>query len=114
MDLARNALTMRGEQIHIADWPTVSALTHNPHSGIFDDVSEAAARHHALAGLTFVINVQSRIDEDTLEKVGLVDRAAAPLSATEKPHDALHGCCLLYTSDAADDLLCVDLGGRRI
>src|SRR5680860_555518 len=23
------------------------------------------------------------------------------------------GTCLLYTSDAADDLLCVDLGGRR-
>ena len=23
-------------------------------------------------------------------------------------------CCLLYTSDAADDLLCVALGGRRI
>src|SRR5450756_2348585 len=22
-------------------------------------------------------------------------------------------CCLLYTSDAADDLLCVDLGGRH-
>ena len=27
--------------------------------------------------------------------------------------DRLH-TCLLYTSDAADDLLCVDLGGRRI
>src|SRR5450756_1743687 len=26
----------------------------------------------------------------------------------------LHVDCLLYTSDAADDLLCVDLGGRRI
>src|SRR5665213_3717771 len=26
----------------------------------------------------------------------------------------LTGACLLYTSDAADDLLCVDLGGRRI
>ena len=25
-----------------------------------------------------------------------------------------HATCLLYTSDAADDLLCVDLGGRRI
>eukprot|EP00657_Telonema_sp_P-1_P009514 TRINITY_DN3754_c0_g1_i1.p1 TRINITY_DN3754_c0_g1~~TRINITY_DN3754_c0_g1_i1.p1 ORF type:complete len:131 (+),score=34.01 TRINITY_DN3754_c0_g1_i1:160-552(+) len=25
-----------------------------------------------------------------------------------------HHTCLLYTSDAADDLLCVDLGGRRI
>src|SRR5450756_3161210 len=27
---------------------------------------------------------------------------------------ALLFSCLLYTSDAADDLLCVDLGGRRI
>src|SRR5680860_980059 len=27
--------------------------------------------------------------------------------------DTYYGC-LLYTSDAADDLLCVDLGGRRI
>ena len=26
----------------------------------------------------------------------------------------LYKVCLLYTSDAADDLLCVDLGGRRI
>ena len=24
------------------------------------------------------------------------------------------GSCLLYTSDAADDMQCVDLGGRRI
>src|SRR5659263_227645 len=28
--------------------------------------------------------------------------------------DELFFICLLYTSDAADDLLCVDLGGRRI
>src|SRR5450756_240594 len=33
------------------------------------------------------------------------------LSASQ--HDALLKICLLYTSDAADDLLCVDLGGRR-
>ena len=26
----------------------------------------------------------------------------------------MYPSCLLYTSDAADDLLCVDLGGRRI
>ena len=32
----------------------------------------------------------------------------------DKPHDKLFKDCLLYTSDAADDLLCVDLGGRRI
>eukprot|EP00657_Telonema_sp_P-1_P004835 TRINITY_DN21503_c0_g1_i1.p1 TRINITY_DN21503_c0_g1~~TRINITY_DN21503_c0_g1_i1.p1 ORF type:complete len:121 (-),score=31.43 TRINITY_DN21503_c0_g1_i1:5-367(-) len=29
-------------------------------------------------------------------------------------HQSLDTLCLLYTSDAADDLLCVDLGGRRI
>ena len=28
--------------------------------------------------------------------------------------DAMGGDCLLYTSDAADDTPCVDLGGRRI
>src|SRR5450756_3121772 len=32
-----------------------------------------------------------------------------------KPDDpTARKACLLYTSDAADDLLCVDLGGRRI
>ena len=31
------------------------------------------------------------------------------MRAVEQPQ-----ICLLYTSDAADDLLCVDLGGRRI
>ena len=31
------------------------------------------------------------------------------LGAARKPR-----ACLLYTSDAADDLHCVDLGGRRI
>src|SRR5659263_760981 len=34
-------------------------------------------------------------------------------SARARPSDPLW-VCLLYTSDAADDLLCVDLGGRRI
>ena len=32
----------------------------------------------------------------------------------EGPEEGHHGACLLYTSDAADDLLCVDAGGRRI
>src|SRR5659263_98440 len=33
---------------------------------------------------------------------------------TRSGGDPRSGACLLYTSDAADDLLCVDLGGRRI
>lgn len=74
MDLARYALTTMGEQIHIAAWPGISALSHDPQSGIFNDVAEAAARHHALAGQTFVINVQSRIDADTIERLGLTGK----------------------------------------
>ena len=41
---------------------------------------------------------------------GLGERIAAALKYLNE-----NDCtCLLYTSDAADDLLCVDLGGRRI
>src|SRR5680860_1874545 len=36
------------------------------------------------------------------------------LHGTRKPLLLWFHVCLLYTSDAADDLLCVDLGGRRI
>ena len=40
---------------------------------------------------------------------------SAPLTFSLGGTDAaLFSICLLYTSDAADDLLCVDLGGRRI
>src|SRR5680860_1410308 len=36
------------------------------------------------------------------------------LREISEPVKTQYGYCLLYTSDAADDLLCVDLGGRRI
>src|SRR5680860_1909133 len=39
--------------------------------------------------------------------LGAVGREASKLLSGQNT-------CLLYTSDAADDLLCVDLGGRRI
>src|SRR5450756_3192722 len=42
-------------------------------------------------------------------------RPAHPGSDRARPPRGLRlQGCLLYTSDAADDLLCVDLGGRRI
>ena len=43
-------------------------------------------------------------------------RALALLGRADEDRDlaeVLVLVCLLYTSDAADDLLCVDLGGRR-
>src|SRR5450756_1063391 len=52
---------------------------------------------------------------DTIAREVMVprpDMITLPADATAE--DALNSTCLLYTSDAADDLLCVDLGGRRI
>ena len=74
MDLTRYALTAQGEQIHVAVWPGVSALAHDPNSKIFNAITEAAARHHAFAGQCFVINVQAPIGTDVIEKLGLKDK----------------------------------------
>src|SRR5665213_4064845 len=41
-------------------------------------------------------------------------RTALPRPSTISALGYCARTCLLYTSDAADDLLCVDLGGRRI
>eukprot|EP00825_Cyclidium_porcatum_P044974 TRINITY_DN6722_c0_g1_i8.p1 TRINITY_DN6722_c0_g1~~TRINITY_DN6722_c0_g1_i8.p1 ORF type:complete len:212 (-),score=39.05 TRINITY_DN6722_c0_g1_i8:80-715(-) len=48
-----------------------------------------------------------------LEEIGCV--AVMPLrSQQSRKQKTLNSNCLLYTSDAADDMQCVDLGGRRI
>eukprot|EP00657_Telonema_sp_P-1_P001009 TRINITY_DN1213_c0_g1_i1.p1 TRINITY_DN1213_c0_g1~~TRINITY_DN1213_c0_g1_i1.p1 ORF type:complete len:180 (+),score=60.31 TRINITY_DN1213_c0_g1_i1:179-718(+) len=41
-------------------------------------------------------------------------RKGARKNRKDESHHKPASPCLLYTSDAADDLLCVDLGGRRI
>ena len=41
-------------------------------------------------------------------------REAEPRTVAQSTRSDHVRACLLYTSDAADDLLCVDLGGRRI
>ena len=38
----------------------------------------------------------------------------SPFAIQDKNSRDLDNACLLYTSDAADDTPCVDLGGRRI
>ena len=62
-----------------------------------------------------VINTREKA-KDTLKKLGFsfTDSKTNFLFATHKRVPAEEIFCLLYTSDAADDLLCVDLGGRRI
>src|SRR5659263_780871 len=55
------------------------------------------------------------IDLSGLMGGGGFDPMLAAILGQESAMLAQHfGSCLLYTSDAADDLLCVDLGGRRI
>ena len=52
-----------------------------------------------------IINcVQLTFSINTLKKCFLTDKIERRVSCI----------CLLYTSDAADDMQCVDLGGRRI
>src|SRR5680860_1910041 len=58
--------------------------------------------YSALDGGCTVDQVTARAAELGMPAVAITD------------HGVLSGVCLLYTSDAADDLLCVDLGGRRI
>ena len=47
-------------------------------------------------------------------RTALRTRRDRGLAARDADRLHRHAACLLYTSDAADDLLCVDLGGRRI
>ena len=58
--------------------------------------------------LSFAIRTRYERGEDVYITTDKNNRRKI-LSGIEFPNT-----CLLYTSDAADDLLCVDLGGRRI
>jgi aliphatic nitrilase len=74
MDLNRYSLTALGQQIHIAAWPAISALAHDPNSANFDNYTETAIKYHAMAAQTYVVCVQSRIDKATLEYLGFADQ----------------------------------------
>src|SRR5665213_202205 len=57
--------------------------------------------------------VEAIIPENTVMPIDLRALAPAPLATTSGATPRMKAKdCLLYTSDAADDLLCVDLGGR--
>ena len=65
-------------------------------------------------GLGDVYKRQCRSHEEGQASLG-GKASRPPGTMTGKTAWILDGyVCLLYTSDAADDLLCVDLGGRRI
>ena len=91
MDLNRYALTALGEQLHVAAWPAISAMTADPNSSNFDNLTETAIKYHALAAQVYVICAQSRIDEAAIERIGLTDqpdkvRVGGGLSAIVAPN----------------------------
>ena len=55
-----------------------------------------------------------RVVYDIVRNLGKNRYSSIVVGFEDGPFRALYENCLLYTSDAADDLLCVDLGGRRI
>src|SRR5680860_1897284 len=68
--------------------------------------SASASGHSSASGTTHIAGGDSAPLPTRRSPV----TAAYPAAPAPPPASA----CLLYTSDAADDLLCVDLGGRRI
>ena len=53
------------------------------------------------------------VEDNPLVSDGAFDRLAKTMIKNWDKIEHFHNC-LLYTSDAADDTPCVDLGGRRI
>ena len=74
MDLNRYALTALGEQVHVAAWPAISAMTVDPNSSNFDNFTETAIKYHAFAAQAYVVCVQGRLDETAIERIGLADQ----------------------------------------
>ena len=69
----------------------------------------------AITGEAHVIHAGSFVPADRIinTAVAPVIKKGATVIDTDD-YTVSSGGCLLYTSDAADDLLCVVLGGRRI
>src|SRR5450756_3111754 len=83
----------------------VSAGTNESiHMGVRHDT---AGRLHSASSCTCKAPQRS----GCIQKRGTTD--SSDVKPLREENTFLHAC-LLYTSDAADDLLCVDLGGRRI
>ena len=58
-----------------------------------------------------IVGCYMKFSNGTRDDYALITAYDGSVITLSHPH---YNFCLLYTSDAADDLLCVDLGGRRI
>src|SRR5450756_2616739 len=86
------------------------------------ELARQTEQFEAQGGYDYIVNMNKALSSLGFAS-GDLDRLAGTMSAGETSRLRLSRLvsdtrniwfCLLYTSDAADDLLCVDLGGRRI
>eukprot|EP00657_Telonema_sp_P-1_P003372 TRINITY_DN1816_c0_g1_i1.p1 TRINITY_DN1816_c0_g1~~TRINITY_DN1816_c0_g1_i1.p1 ORF type:complete len:130 (-),score=21.66 TRINITY_DN1816_c0_g1_i1:86-475(-) len=92
--------------------PALSSLLATPLGGERRGIYAMAA----MVSTEFLNSIESAVS-GLLSDVSAVERRGiyAMAAVVSSKKFLLESCsCLLYTSDAADDLLCVDLGGRRI
>src|SRR5450756_3236209 len=80
------------------------------------DVGSATVSYTASGRITDAPMARESMTAPIVTSTVPTDPATVSVSPTSQPFGsaASSWTCLLYTSDAADDLLCVDLGGRRI
>src|SRR5450756_3164425 len=111
----------------IPDFPNVGILFYDITTLLRDPVGfktalDGMSTPYQGQGISLVIGIESR---GFILGAAVADRLGVGFCPVRKPgklpaktikeaFNLEYGSCLLYTSDAADDLLCVDLGGRRI
>ena len=88
------------------------ALTLATKNGYFDVAGTATIGVLlVVVAITLAIEVKSLLLGESASKESIA-KVRGAIESTPGVDQIIH--CLLYTSDAADDLLCVDLGVRRI
>src|SRR5450756_2553167 len=100
---ARKIMTPSGVPLQT----TVKAMSTRPSPGVLSQTCDASIR---------CSDDSAELSSPAPVGVKMNDQRR-PLTVPGTAHGMMtapSASCLLYTSDAADDLLCVDLGGRRI
>src|SRR5665254_14154 len=101
--LPRSA-TSNGVATKIEEYVPIASPTNS--ASLFFQAEDGIREAQESRGLGDVYKRQTTLSASSMR--------SKPEHAAEMISQALMGTCLLYTSDAADDLTRVDLGGRRL
>ena len=98
------------DELHVIDIYTIST---NSHDFTPEELREIGTQLINPVVQTCTVDTATIAHFDTAIEVGFLPGVTDNVGTTARQTIEDY-TCLLYTSDAADDLLCVDLGGRRI